>query len=148
MRLTRCALAVPILCCIAIKTLAQTGVCDQKASTTPCIEQPVACGNKVTGKASGGASINIKVDGKTVGSPTANSDGTFIIAVPSLVQGQSVAAEQTTAPVGTAGPVGVKEPDDFAWSARLLTGRPWTLCLALRQCLNICSSRTQGCRRE
>lgn len=113
MKLNWSALAISILGCMTIRTLAQTGVCDQKSSTTPCIEQPVACANEITGKASAGASICIKVDGKTAGSTTANSDGAFDIGVPALVLGQSVAAEQTTAPLGTTGPVGVKEPDDI-----------------------------------
>src|SRR5579862_1038066 len=63
---------------------------------TPCLDRPRTDAKVITGKAVPYAMIDVKVDGKKVGSATALSDGTFQVAVDPLKQGARVEANQTT----------------------------------------------------
>lgn len=100
--------AMLALLCATAQAQLLTGVCDPKAPATPCINQPLEGMITITGKAASGASIDVSVDAKKIGSTTAGADGTFQVDVPSLVQCQLVRVDQTSAPKATAGPVVVK----------------------------------------
>ena len=57
------------------KASALPSTCDK--SKPPCIDQPHGGDTQITGKAAAGATVDVKVNGNSVGAATANAVGTF-----------------------------------------------------------------------
>jgi hypothetical protein len=83
------------------------GICDD-TGVKPCLNQPMVSAKTVTGKATSGASIDLKVGGKKIGSTNALKDDTFQFAVDGLTLGSQVEADQTAPSSVTMGPVTTK----------------------------------------
>jgi len=88
-------------------SIGTNGICDN-TSVKPCLNQPMAGAKTVTGKATSGASIDLKVGGKKIGSTNALKDDTFQFAVDGLTLGAEVEADQTAPSSVTMGPVTTK----------------------------------------
>jgi Bacterial Ig domain len=69
------------------------GICGDN-SQVPCVDQPAKDATLITGKATSGATVEIKVDGSSVGTTTVLKDGTFSVAVDSLTEGSKIELDQ------------------------------------------------------